>query len=252
MRKPALLLLIALFVLSGCNSNSKDERYNNMTANEIYSSGTKNAYKKRFNEAIEDFEALESRYPFGEYADKAQLGAIYSYYENEDYPSAIPAIERYLRMYPRHPNIDYVYYIKGLTHFSESGGFFTNYLPIDRADRDTTPAKKALQAFHVLITRFPNSIYADDAKLRMVYLRNILAQNELVAAEYYLRKGAYLAAANRASNVITHFDRAPCMAEALAIMVKAYRKLELNELANDSYRVLALNYPDSIYVKELG
>jgi outer membrane protein assembly factor BamD len=252
MRKLALLLLVTSFVLSGCNSNAKEERYNNMSPNEIYQEGTKHVLKKRYAEAIEDFEALESRYPFGEFADKAQLGAIYAYYENEDYPSAVPAVERFLRMYPRHPNVDYAYYMKGLAHFSESQTFFADYLPFDRADHDMSSAKKSMQSFYVLTTRFPNSIYTNDAKQRMIYLRNVMAQNELVAARFYMRKGAYLAAANRASNVITHFDQSPCMAEALAIMVEAYRKLELPQLANDSYRVLVLNYPNSAFVKELG
>ena len=252
MRKPALLLLVALLGLAGCNSTSKDEKYNNMSPNDIYQQGVKNAKKKRYDQAIEDFEALESRYPFGEFADKAQLGAIYSYYENDDYPAVIPAIERFLRMYPRHPDVDYAYYLKGLAHFNESTGFFTNYLPGSRADRDTTPLKKSLQAFHVLITRFPDSNYVNDAKQRMVYLRNILAENELVAARFYMRKGAYLSAANRASSVVVQFDRSPVTAEALYIMVKAYRKLELNTLADGAERVLALNYPDSAFLKELG
>lgn len=252
MNKLALLLLIPLLVLSGCHSTSKDERYNNMSPNEIYNQGTQNVNKKRYVEAIEDFEALESRYPFGEYADKAQLGAIYAYYLNEDYPAGLPAVERFIRMYPRHPDVDYAYYMKGLIHYSESLGSFTKYLPMERVDRDATSPKKAVQAFQVLITRFPNSIYTQDAKQRIVYLRNLLAETELVAARFYFRKGAYLAAANRASNVISQFDQSPYMAEALAIMVKSYRELELPQLANDAYRVLALNYPDSKYMQELG
>jgi outer membrane protein assembly factor BamD len=252
MRKLALLLLCSAVILSGCNSNSKDEKYNNMSPNEIYNQGTKHVYKKRYAEAVEDFEALESRYPFGEYADKAQLGAIYSYYENEDYPSVIPAIERFLRMYPRHPAVDYAYYMKGLTHFSESQGLFANYLPYNRADRDVTSLKKSLQAFNVLTMRFPQSMYSNDASQRMIYLRNVLAEHELVAAKYYFRKGAYLAAANRASMVITQFNRTPSMPEALALMVKAYRKLELPALANDTYAVLAYNYPESSFLKDLG
>ncbi len=251
MRKPVLLLLIALLGLAGCSSN-KDEKYNNLTANEIYQMGVKSVHKKRYEQAAEDFEALESRYPFGEFADKAQLGAIYAYYLSEDYPAAIPAIDRFLRMYPRHPDVDYAYYMKGLCHFSETSGILNNYLPIERADRDTIAFKKSLQAFYVLTSRFPNSMYANDASQRMIYLRNILAENELVAARFYFKKGAYLAAANRASNVLEQFERAPVTAEALYIMVKSYRELQLSTLANDTYQVLVLNYPDSEYVKELA
>jgi outer membrane protein assembly factor BamD len=170
---------------------------------------------------------------------------------NEDYPSALPAVERFIRMYPRHPDVDYAYYMKGLIHFSEAMGFFNRYLPMEREDRDPTPAKKALSAFTLLTQQYPNSQYANDAKQRIIYLRNLVAQNELVAANFYLRKGAYLAAANRASFVVTNFDGSPSLAEALSIMVKAYRALELNDLANDAYRVLALNYPDSRFTQEV-
>lgn len=252
MRKPALLLLASIFALAGCNSTPKDERYNNMSPNEIYAQGTKNVKKKNYAEAVEDFEALESRYPFGEYADKAQLGAIYAYYENEDYPAALPAVERFIRMYPRHPNVDYAYYMKGLCHYSEALGFLTKYLPMEREERDPTFAKKAIQAFQYLTVHYPDSIYTPDAKQRIVYLRNLLAKSELVAARFYYEKGAYLAAVNRASNVLSQFDRSPSMPEALYIMVKSYRKLELNDLANDSYRTLVLNYPDSFYLEALG
>jgi len=252
MKKLALLLLSSTLVLVGCHSTSKDERYNNMSPNEIYELGTKHVKKKNYAEAVEDFEALESRYPFGEYADKAQLGAVYAYYENEDYTAALPAVERFIRMYPRHPNVDYAYYMKGLCHYSEAHGFLTKYMPMERDERDTTFAKKGIQAFHYLTVNYPDSIYTPDAKQRMVYLRNLLAKSELVAARFYFKKGAYLAAANRASNVISQYDRSPSMSEALYIMVKSYRKLELYELADDSQRVLALNYPDSIYLEKLG
>lgn len=252
MNKLIPFLFISLLVLSGCHTTSKDERYNNMSPTEIYEAGVKNVKKKRYTQAVEDFEALESRYPFGDYADKAQYGAIYSYYLNEDYPAALPAVERFIRMYPRHPRVDYAYYMKGLIHFSESMGYWSKYLPMEREERDPTSAKKALNAFNAVIMNFPESPYVEDAKLRVVYLRNLLAQSELVAARFYLTKGAYVAAANRATNVIENFDQTPSMPEALAIMVEAYRKMNLPELANDSYRVLVLNYPDSIYLKKLG
>lgn len=249
--KKSLILLIASLLLVGCHSTSKEEKYNNMSPNDIYAQGVKNVKRSNYTQAIEDFEALESRYPFGEYADKAQLGAVYSYYLNEDYPSALPAVDRFIRMYPRHPHVDYAYYMKGLIHFSEAMGFFSRYLPMEREDRDPTPAKKALGVFTLLTQQFPNSPYANDAKQRIIYLRNLVAQNELVAARFYLEKGAYVAAVNRASFVVTHFDGSPSLAEALSIMVQAYRALDLPDLANDSYRVLMLNYPDSPFAEEV-
>jgi len=247
-----IILTIVLATLLGCSSNSKEEKYNRMTPNEIYAEGVRHVEKKYYSEAIEDFEALESRYPFGDYADKAQIGAVYAYFLNEDYPAALPAVERFIRMYPRHPHVDYAYYMKGLIHFSEAMGYWNRFLPLDREDRDPTAAKKALNNFNILVQTFPQSEYIEDAKLRMVYLRNLLADNELVAARFYMQKGAYMAAANRASFVVANFDQSPSLPEALAIMVEAYRKLELPRLANDSYQVLALNYPNSHYLKKLS
>lgn len=251
-RRIFLLSLLSFFALSGCHTTSKDERYNSMTPTEIYSQGVKNVKKHRYTDAVEDFEALESRYPFGDYADKAQLGAVYAYYLNEDFPAALPAVERFIRMYPRHPNVDYAYYLKGLIHFEESLGFFGKYLPMESSDRDPTSAKKALNAFYDLIKAFPNSEYAEDSTQRIVYLRNTLAENELVAARFYLRKGAYVAASNRASFVIANFDQTPSMPEALCIAVQANRALGLDALANENYQVLSLNYPNSEFLAALS
>lgn len=244
--------LLVICLLSGCQTASKDEKYNAMTANEIYQAGVNHVNKKHYAIAIEDFEALEARYPFGDYADKAQLGAIYGYYLNEDYAQALPASERFIRMYPRHPNVDYAYYMKGLIHFSETVGFWGRYFPMNRAERDPLSAKKALASFQHLVNNYPNSVYANDAKKRMIYLRNLIAENELFAARFYLKKGAYLAAANRSNYIIVHFDKAPQTEEALAIMVQAYRALERDALAQDAYTVLQLNFPQSEFVKKLA
>lgn len=248
---PVFITTFAL-VLTGCQSNSKDERYNDMTPTEIYQDGVKKVNKKHYTEAVEDFEALEARYPFGDYADKAQFGVIYSLYMNQDYASALPAVERFIRMYPRHPHVDYAYYMKGLIHYSEAEGMFGKYLPNDRSERDPTSLRKSYNAFKAVVTAFPRSRYTPDAKLRMVYLRNVLADNELVAGNFYYKKGAYLAAANRANYVLANFDQSPAIPAALALMVKAYRKLDQPILAQDAYQILAINYPQSPYIEELG
>ena len=237
-----LLISCALF-MAGCHSTSKEEKYNAMSAIEIYDLGVKHVKKKNYVEAVDDFEALESRYPFGDFADQAQLGAIYAYYLNEDYPSALPAVERFIRMYPRHPDVDYAYFMKGLIHYNES--LCPMILRI-------TKSKKGFVAFQTLVYQYPDSIYVTEAKQRMVYLRNLLAESDLVAARFYLRKGAYLAALNRAQNIISQYDRSPSMPEALAIMVESYRALELPQLAQSSFEVLAYNYPDSVFVEELS
>jgi outer membrane protein assembly factor BamD len=250
-RQYIFILLVGLFILSGCQTTSKEDRYNNMPPDKIYRLGVKNVKKSRYADAIENFEALESRYPFGEYADKAQIGAVYAYYLNEDYAAALPAVERFIRMYPRHPDVDYAYYLKGLIYFDEALGFMGKYLPIEICSRDPSSAKKAIHAFYDLIKAFPNSCYAEDAKQRIVYLRNLLADSELVAARFYMVKGAYLAAANRASFVIANFDQTPSLPEALYIAVLANRELDLPDLANDNLEVLAINYPNSDYLELL-
>lgn len=247
-----IVSLLILVVLAGCQSMSKDEKYNQMTANQIYQQAVQRVDKKRYGQAIEDFEALEARYPFSDFADKAQMGAIYAHYLNEDYAQALPASERFIRMYPRHEHVDYAYYMKGLIHFSEALGFFSRYLPMDRAERDPLPAKKSLASFQHLITHYPQSAYAGNAKQRMVYLRNLLAEHELFVARFNLKKGAYLAAANRANYVVVHFDRAPQMEEALAIMVQAYRALERTDLARDAFVVLERNFPNSEFISQLA
>ncbi len=251
-RQLITLFFISTLALYGCQSTTKDDRYNNMTPDKIYRMGVKNVKKHRYTDAIENFEALESRYPFGEYADKAQIASIYAYYLNEDYAAALPAVDRFIRMYPRHPDVDYAYYLKGLINYEESFGTLGKYLPMESCDRDPTSAKRALNAFYDLIKAFPHSRYTNDAKQRVIYLRNLLAENELVAARFYMVKGAYVAAANRASYIVANFDQTPSIPEALYIAVAANRKLELFDLANTNYEVLAYNYPDCEFVELLA
>ncbi|HKY69545.1 MAG TPA: outer membrane protein assembly factor BamD [Gammaproteobacteria bacterium] len=249
---PALVLAILCCFLVGCASKpSKEERYNNLSAQEIYDMGKTKTLKKRYAQAIEDFEAIDARYPFGEYADKALLATLYCYLMNQDYPSALATADRFIRLNPRHPNVDYAYYLRGLVHFNESLGPVSKYLPMERAERDTTAATKSFTDFHTLTVQFPNSPYVPDAKQRLIYLRNILADNEFHAANFYLAKKEYVAAATRANTIIKHFDQSPVVVDALAILIQAYRHLEMTQLAEDAYRVLQLNYPESPYVESL-
>jgi len=250
-----LQLFIITFIgitMFGCAQLSKEEKYNKMSAKEIYQQGHKNAQKRRFPDASEDFEALEARYPFGEYAEQAQLGAIYSLYRSDEYSQAQAAADRFIREHPRHKYVDYAFYIKGLVSFAESLGFISKYLPMERAQRDTKAAEETLVNFAELIQRYPQSQYAPDAKKRMVYIRNVLAENELHAARFYMNRDAYLAAANRGNYVVEHFDQSPQVEEALVIMVKAYKELALYDLANDALKVLRHNFPNSPTLKTLS
>lgn len=234
------------FSLTACSSNSKTELYKGMTAEQMYSQGKLAAQKERYNNAIKDFEALEAKYPYGKYTHKAQLAIIHAYYKKDEAASALAAADRFIRMYPRHKNIDYVYYMKGVINYDENFSTVYQYFPIDRSLRDPTLARQSFDDFKTLLQRYPNSDYAIDAEKRMVNLRNHLANYELHIANYYLKKGAYIAAANRAGYIISQFNQTTAMPEALAVIIKSYRVLGMNKLADDALATLDKNFPNSV------
>jgi outer membrane protein assembly factor BamD len=215
-----------------------------MSAAEIYAQAEKNVAKEKFPQASKDFEALEARFPYGEYSDKAQLGLINAYYKQNEPILAISAADRFIRMNPHHPRVDYAYYLKGLVTFDQNYSFTFRYLPLDKCTRDPSTAMESFDAFKELLDRFPNSQYAPDARQRMVFLRNQLAKHELSVVHYYIKRGAYLSAANRANYIVKHFEHTPAVPEALAAMVKCYRELGMQQLADDALKTLKNNYPN--------
>jgi outer membrane protein assembly factor BamD len=226
----------------GCGGAKRDA-YKNMPPQDILQLGDKNFEKGNYVQAIKDYEALEARYPYGDHSDKAQLALIDAYYQQGDAPLALTAADRFIRMHPLHPRVDRAYYLKGLVVFDQNTSFLYRYLPVDRALRDPKEARDAFEAFKELVTRFPSSQYAPDARKRMVHLREQLAQYELTVAEYYMKRGAYLSAANRANHIIRVFDQTTVIPEALMTMVKAYRHLGMDKLAADALKTLKANYP---------
>ncbi len=248
-----LLAAVLVCGLSGCTGSKKDDKYAGMTAYEIFSQGEQQMAKKSYSSAIKSFEALEARYPFGPYIEQAQMNLIYAYYRDKAYPSAAAAADRYIHLYPRSPHVDYAYYMKGLSSYSRGRTFFQYFLPIDLSQRDLTSATQAFQDFTILINRFPESPYNKDARQRMIYLRNLLAQHEINVAEFYMRRRAYVAAANRASYVVRHYQGSPHVIEALGIMVQAYTLLNMKPEADAAMLVLKKNYPNSsVYQKLVG
>ncbi len=239
--KPITLTITLYLLLIGCASDPKTE---NWSAERLYSEAKEAINYGDFSTAIKYYEILEARYPFGTYAQQAQLDIIYAYYKYEEPESAIIAADRFLRLYPRHPKIDYVYYIKGLVYFDLNQGALDRILPLDRSQRDQNSAMQSFQAFSELLTRFPGSKYNKDARQRMIYLRNMLAQHELNVAQFYMKRGAYVAAANRAKTVIASYQRTPAMPDALVMLAKAYKILGINDLSDDALSVLKLNYPN--------
>ena len=197
-----------------------------------------------FDAAIIRLEALETRFPFGRYGEQAKLEIIYAHFMKGDYEAALASADRFISLHPVHPNVDYAYYLIGMSHFQRDRGFFDRLLGAPEYTKDTSSTQLAFAAFKELVTRFPRSPYAKDAKTRMAYLRNVLAQAELSVARYYLTQDIWVAAANRASGVIENYPSTPAVADALAVLVEANYKLGLEDAANDALRVLAANFPE--------
>ncbi len=237
-----LLLCLALLLgLSGCGKGERDPRSG---AEELYERAAKSRNSGNYRNAIGYYEALVARYPFSNQSKQAQLDLIQVYYKNGDPDSAIEAALQFERENPRHPRVDYAIYMRGLALFHGEKNTFHRLLRMDLARRPPVDAAESFSAFSQLLTRYPNSIYADDARQRMVFLRNRLADHQNYVAGYYMQRGAYIAALNRAKYVMENFDGAPAVAESLDLMVEAYEKLGMQDLAASTRSVLRENYPD--------
>jgi outer membrane protein assembly factor BamD len=237
-------------LMAGCSSLTSNAPppevvYKNYSAEQLYMSGHAALVRRNYGSAIRYFEGLDSLYPFDPYTEKGDLDLIYAYYQSDDYPSTVAAANRFIRLFPRDEHVDYAYYMRGLADFYQSRTFFQRYLPLNLAERDLSNAKLSFSDFRDLIHFFPHSIYAADARLRMIYLRNLFSLHELDIADYYMERKAYVAAANRATYIVQHFQRTPQVEPALAILVRANRALGLDESANNALRVLQLNFPNS-------
>lgn len=248
---PYFLAVLFCLLLSSCSSDDDLEELN-MTEDQLYERVQERIEDQRYDLAEEDLHAIEARFPFGKYAEQAQLDLIYTYYMQYDSAGTRAAAERFIRLHPQHPQVDYAYYMKGLSSFVEGQGLFERFMPTDLTKRDPGAARESFADFSQLITRFPDSIYAADARKRMVYLRNLLARYEVHVANYYFLRGAYLAAANRGRFVVENFQRTPAVPDALAVMVQAYQLLGMNDLADDALANLKENYPSHPALDENG
>lgn len=253
-----IFILCLSLVLQGCetlsnlkfSNNSSEEKYEGWEAKEFHEKARAAMEAENYTKAIKLYETLEARYPFGEYAAQTQLDVAYAYFKNADSEAALAAAERFIKIHPRNPSVDYAYYLKGLINFNRSIGFLERFLPTDSSQRNPSNVKDALKNFQELVSRFPESKYVPDAKQRMIALRNNLAMYEVHVARFYLKRKAYVAAANRSSYVIKEFQRTPAVPYALQVMQEAYTKLELDDLASDAERVYQENYPDGSPVLE--
>ncbi len=239
-----ILISASLIMLQGCSGVNPETLPDDTTAAEIYKEAKTNLDNTNYEDAIKLYEQIESRYPYGKYAQRAQLEIAYAYYKDNEPETAILSADRFIKLHPNHPNVDYLYYLKGLAAFDVNSSFFSKLFDQDEAERDPKAARQAFQYFAELVRRFPKSKYRIDAIKRMKLLRDNLARYEIYVAKYYLKRNAYLAAVNRAKYVIQHYPKTKSIPDALGLMVVGYRKLGLKKLAKDALRVLQLNYPN--------
>lgn len=246
----ALAVIVLNLGLAGCGllPEVQDETAG-WSAQRLYSEAKDNLNDGDYERAIKLYETLEARFPYGRFAQQAQLEIAYAYYRDQEPISAIAACDRFIKLHPNHPNVDYAYYLKGLANFTEDQGLLSRFSDQDMSERDPRAAREAFAAFKELVTRFPDSKYAEDSQARMKYLVNAISANEVHVAKYYLRREAYVAAAGRAKSVVVNYPETPAVEEALAVMVVAYDKLGIDDLRDDALRVLKLNYPKSKYAQ---
>jgi len=241
-----VMLMAVLALVAGCSSN-RNEVNPNDDAEKIFEKGNKSLGYGNYGSAIRQYEYLQAVYPFTEYAKQAQLDLMYAYYKSKEPDAAVEAADQFLLENPTHPRVDYAYYIKGLVYFQRDRGPLEKLLKQDLAKRPPNHLEDSYRAFATIATQYPDSVYAEDSRQRMVYLRNQLAKYEIYVAGFYMIRGAYVAAANRAKYVLENYQQTPSVVPALQIMVAAYRRLELPQLADDSMRVLQENYPDQAF-----
>ena len=241
-----LVALLCGLMLSACGSREDEE--DRRPASEIYAEAKSALDNSNWTKAIRVYKNLQTLYPFGRFTEQAQLELAYAYYKNREPEKATATLERFLKTYPTHPSVDYAYYLKGLTNYEQNIGWLQRVFPSRVRDRDQQAARQAFNDFNELLRRFPDSRYAPDARQRMVFLRNAMAGYEVEVAEYYLRREANIAAANRARFVVETYQQAPQTGDALAVMHQAYSRLDQPELAEDALRVLELNYPEHPYL----
>ncbi len=245
-----ILLAVLIAVLAGCQSNGRKKlnARSGVTAAELYDEAKFQLDYQNYERASQPFRLLQSRFPFGKHTEQAMLELAYALYKSYKPDEAIAQLDKYLKTYPTHANADYAHYLKGLVNFSRTRGFLARLSPERAIDRDQTFARQSFDDFSQLIRNYPDSRYAHDARQRMLFLRDNMAAHEIMVADYYMRRRAYVAAANRAKHVLEVYQESPVAADALAVMVDAYREMGLSENSEDALAVLKLNYPDHGYL----
>lgn len=242
--------ILALGLAAGCRSHRGDVPDAKSGPDILYKRAGTDLKNQNFGEAIKTLEALQSRFPFSDQARQARLDLIYAYYKTHSVDQAVDASDTFVRENPASPRVDYAIYMKGLVYFERQPNFIERYFHVDLSERTPVDSVKAFEAFTTLIKRYPHSEYVNDARQRMIYLRNRLANFELHVAQYYMRRGAYVGALNRAKYAIENYDGSPAIEPCLAIMVQAYRALKMDDLAANAEKVYRDNYPGDVKLIE--
>jgi len=239
----AAVLISSAIALSGCSSwrHRGDET---APPQKLYERAHKLLSNGDYANAVKAYESLDARFPFSDEARQGRIDIMFAYYKSDEKESAVDAADQFIRENPTHPRVDYAWYIKGLVYFARTPNLVERWFHADLTQRPPQDARKSFDAFHTLVQRYPNSRYAHDARMRMVYLRDRLADYEVHVADFYLRRKAYVAALDRAKYCIENYDGAPAVQQALSIMVSAYRGMGLNDLAEQTQKVYALNFPN--------
>ncbi|MBB1604411.1 outer membrane protein assembly factor BamD [Variovorax sp. UMC13] len=242
-----MVLCATAWLVAGCSTTKVDQTAN-WSPNKIYAEAKDEAGSGAFDKAIPLYEKLEGRAAGTPLAQQAQLEKAYSQYKSGEKPAAVATLDRFMKLHPASPALDYALYLKGVINFNDDLGMFAFMTRQDLSERDQKAAKESFQAFKELVTRFPESRYTPDARQRMNYVVNSLAQYEVHVARYYYQRGAYLAAINRSQLALADYREVPALEEALYIMVQSYAALGLDDLRDDAKRVLTTNYPKSEYL----
>jgi len=246
----AVMALLAATLLTACGTTAERDATADWTAEQLYRDAREEVGAGNWSQARTRLEALESRYPFGNYAQQALIDLAYVNWRDSEPEQALATIDRFQQQYPDHPGTDYMLFLKGIITFTPPSAVLSRWTNQDPSERDPKGLRESFAAFNELVMRYPDSRYTADARKRMTWLVNALAENEVHTASYYYRRGAYVAAINRAQTALTDFDGVPIAEKALAIMVLSYEKLNLPDLASDAKRVLDQNFPNSVYLSQ--
>jgi len=240
------LLLLVVFAV-GCHHDKKTDDAEVLPVDQMYSTAKAALVESNLSKAIRYYQRLVARFPFGAYTEQAMIELSFAQYKSGKPEDGYSTINRFIKTYPTHKHVDYAYYLRGIINFDRDRGFLDRYANQDMTKRDQGNTLQSFEDFNELVTKFPDSRYAADSRLRMIYLRDNLSRAQLHVAEYYLNRGAYVAAINRSKDIVEKYQRTPAAGDALAIMTISYKSLGQDKLAGDTERVLKLNYPDHPY-----